>query len=79
MQNRAIAQERAGGSAYAAPACPPKEIEMTETQTFVCSICGQESRDICVACTKDCCENHRCLRCSCCSDCCLCEMTRTVN
>ncbi len=52
---------------------------MTEAQVFVCSICGQESRDICVACTKDCCENHRCLKCSCCSDCCLCEMTRSVN
>ena len=36
---------------------------MTETQVFVCSICGQESTDICVSCTKDCCENHRCLKC----------------
>ncbi len=51
---------------------------MTETQVFVCSICGQPSTDICVSCTKDCCENHRCLKCLSCSDCCVCDVTRTT-
>jgi hypothetical protein len=49
-----------------------------ETQVFVCSICSQPSRDICVSCTKDTCENHLCAKCLCCSDCCVCEMTRTT-
>ena len=44
---------------------------------FTCSICGEGSREICVACTKDCCENHRCLRCLRCSDCCNCDIVRS--
>lgn len=47
---------------------------MMEAVTFVCSICGEPSKDICISCTKDACENHRCLKCSRCSDCCLCEV-----
>lgn len=43
---------------------------------FSCSICGEPSKDICVACTKDACENHRCLKCLRCSDCCACEFAR---
>ncbi len=43
---------------------------------FTCSICGESSQRICVACTKDACENHLCARCKCCSDCCNCEMSR---
>ena len=42
--------------------------------TFTCSICGEPSRDICVACTKDACHNHRCERCKRCSDCCGCDV-----
>ena len=42
---------------------------------FVCSICEQESTRICVACTKDSCENHLCEKCARCSDCCGCEVT----
>ena len=41
---------------------------------FTCSICEEESTRICVACTKDSCENHLCERCSRCSDCCGCEV-----
>ena len=41
--------------------------------TFTCSICGEPSHDICVACTKDACANHRCARCKRCSDCCGCD------
>ena len=42
--------------------------------TFSCSICAEPSRDICVACTKDACKNHRCERCKRCSDCCGCDV-----
>jgi len=45
-----------------------------DTLTFACSICGEPSRDICVACTKDACHNHRCERCKRCSDCCGCDV-----
>ena len=47
---------------------------MNGTSTFVCSICGEPSTQICVYCTKDTCPNHLCLRCSRCSDCCECEV-----
>ncbi len=46
----------------------------TEILTFTCSICGEPSHDICVACTKDACRNHRCERCKRCSDCCGCDV-----
>ena len=52
---------------------------MIETATFVCSICGESSTDICVYCTKDTCANHRCLRCLRCSDCCECEVPLTAG
>jgi hypothetical protein len=42
---------------------------------FICSICEEESTRICVACTKDSCDNHLCEKCSRCSDCCGCEVT----
>ena len=41
---------------------------------FTCSICEEESSHICVACTKDSCDNHLCEKCSRCSDCCGCEV-----
>jgi len=41
---------------------------------FACSICEQESKRICVCCTKDACDNHICRRCGCCSDCCECDL-----
>lgn len=47
-----------------------------ETYQFKCSICGEDSRRICVACTKDSCRNHICDRCGKCSDCCECESPR---
>jgi hypothetical protein len=50
----------------------------SETSTFVCSICGEGSRDICLFCTKDCCANHRCERCFRCSDCCDCEVRKRI-
>lgn len=40
---------------------------------FPCSICDEPATQICVACTKDTCANHLCLRCHRCSDCCECE------
>jgi hypothetical protein len=49
-------------------------VTTTETLTFICSICGEPSGDICVACTKDACHNHRCIRCKRCSDCCGCDV-----
>jgi hypothetical protein len=52
---------------------------LIETATFVCSICGESSTDICVYCTKDTCANHRCLRCLRCSDCCECEVPLTAG
>ena len=48
----------------------------TETPTFVCSICDEPSKDICVYCTKDTCPNHLCEKCHRCSDCCRCEQRR---
>jgi hypothetical protein len=51
---------------------------VTETATFVCSICSESSTDICVYCTKDTCANHRCIRCRRCSDCCECEAPLTA-
>ena len=42
---------------------------------FTCSICEEASTRICVACTKDACENHLCEKCSRCSDCCGCEVS----
>jgi hypothetical protein len=45
-----------------------------EVSTFVCSICGDPSRDICIYCTKDACPNHLCERCFRCSDCCTCDL-----
>lgn len=47
---------------------------MNDTQTFVCSICGEPSTEICVYCTKDSCENHLCVKCGRCSDCCECDL-----
>lgn len=41
---------------------------------FTCSICGEQSVNICSYCTKDACSNHRCERCKRCSDCCECEV-----
>lgn len=48
---------------------------MSETATFICSICGEPSTDICVYCTKDACPNHRCTKCYRCSDCCECDLS----
>ncbi|MDP2995900.1 MAG: hypothetical protein Q8N47_00340 [Bryobacterales bacterium] len=47
---------------------------MNEPRVFTCSICAESSRDICVYCTKDACQNHICRRCLRCSDCCECEV-----
>lgn len=47
-----------------------------ETFQFKCSICGEGSTRICVACTKDTCGNHMCERCRRCSDCCECDAPR---
>lgn len=44
---------------------------------FTCSICGEESTQICVRCTKDACANHLCEKCKRCSDCCECEVALT--
>ena len=46
---------------------------------FTCSICEEESTKICVACTKDSCDNHLCERCSRCSDCCGCNVALNEN
>jgi hypothetical protein len=46
---------------------------------FTCSICEEESTKICVACTKDSCDNHLCEKCSRCSDCCGCEVSLNEN
>jgi hypothetical protein len=46
---------------------------------FTCSICEEESTRICVACTKDSCDNHLCEKCFRCSDCCGCEVTLTQH
>lgn len=47
---------------------------MNGPRVFTCSICGEVSQEICVRCTKDACDNHRCLKCLRCSDCCECEV-----
>lgn len=47
---------------------------MSETPTFVCSICSEPATDLCVYCTKDACANHLCVKCHRCSDCCECEI-----
>jgi len=46
---------------------------------FQCSICGEESTQICVRCTKDACDNHLCEKCRRCSDCCECEVRLTPH
>ena len=51
-----------------------EEKQVTETATFVCSICVEPSQEICAYCTKDTCGNHFCVRCKRCSDCCECEV-----
>ena len=51
----------------------------TSVLTFVCSICGDPSHDICVYCTKDACHLHRCQRCLRCSDCCECELPLSAD
>jgi hypothetical protein len=48
--------------------------EGSEKYIFSCSICNEPSTEICIRCTKDACENHRCTKCLCCSDCCSCDM-----
>ena len=58
------------------PEQKPAAVPVANPYVFSCSICGEASKDICVACTKDACENHRCLKCLRCSDCCNCEMSR---
>ena len=57
-------------------AAPPKKKigELISAMPFTCSICEEESTRICIACTKDSCENHLCEKCSRCSDCCGCEV-----
>jgi hypothetical protein len=45
-----------------------------EARTYVCSICGEPSTEICVFCTKDACNNHLCAKCGRCSDCCECDI-----
>ena len=44
---------------------------------FVCTICEEESTQICVWCTKDTCANHLCEKCGRCSDCCECDVPLT--
>jgi hypothetical protein len=41
---------------------------------FICSICEEPSKDICIRCTRDTCPNHLCSVCHRCSDCCECEV-----
>jgi hypothetical protein len=52
---------------------------MTEAAIFTCSICGEQSGEICVFCTKDACRNHRCDRCKRCSDCCECDVPLSAS
>lgn len=44
---------------------------------FTCSICGEQSTQICARCTKDTCRNHLCEKCAFCSDCCDCDVPLT--
>ena len=53
------------------------EERLMEAAVFTCSICGEESKEICAYCTKDACSNHLCERCRRCSDCCHCDMPLT--
>src|SRR5712692_5457306 len=53
--------------------------EVTTIMPFTCSICEEQSTRICVACTKDSCDNHLCEKCSRCSDCCGCEVRLNEN
>jgi hypothetical protein len=46
---------------------------------FTCSICEQESTQICEYCTKDTCADHLCTSCMRCSDCCECDVPLTVQ
>jgi hypothetical protein len=46
---------------------------------FVCSICEQESTQICEYCTKDTCADHLCASCLRCSDCCECDVPLTAK
>lgn len=48
--------------------------EKVTSMPFACSICGEESTQICARCTKDACDNHLCAKCLRCSDCCECEV-----
>jgi len=52
---------------------------VSETTTFACSICEEPSTEICVYCTKDVCDNHRCPKCQRYSDSCQCQQRRTQN
>lgn len=52
----------------------PEVTPQKPTLAFTCHICGDGSERICVWCTKDCCDLHRCEKCSRCSDCCVCEV-----
>ena len=45
---------------------------MANNHQYECSICGEPSKQICIYCTKDTCDNHLCEKCHCCSDCCEC-------
>ncbi len=46
---------------------------MSDPRKLSCSICGEESTQICTYCTKDACDNHICAKCGRCSDCCECD------
>ena len=46
---------------------------------FTCSICDQESTQICEYCTKDTCADHLCTGCLRCSDCCECDVPLTAQ
>lgn len=46
----------------------------TPAPRFRCHICQQQSEQICVYCTKDTCELHRCEKCKRCTDCCNCYL-----
>jgi hypothetical protein len=43
--------------------------------SFFCTICEEESTQICVSCAKDTCGNHLCRKCARCSDCCSCDVS----
>lgn len=55
------------------------KVEVNQTATFECSICGESSTEICVYCAKDSCGNHLCRRCRRCSDCCECEAPLNIE